>query len=83
MNSVKAQPLIERAELLRRSRILIIEDEPAAAEMLRATLLHEGCEEVEIVLDSRKVLDRFLEFKPDLVLLDWKMPEISGATALR
>src|SRR6202012_6000252 len=71
------------AEALRGSRILIIDDEPQAAGLLRDILLEDGYREIELVSDARCALTRFVEFQPDLVLLDWKMPHLSGVEVLQ
>ena len=59
------------------SRILVVEDEPAIAELVAINLRHAGYE-VTVVGDAdgaRQSVDRML---PDLVLLDWMLPGQSG-----
>ena len=59
------------------SRILVVEDEPAIAELVAINLRHAGYE-VTLVGDAdsaRQSVDRAL---PDLVLLDWMLPGQSG-----
>lgn len=62
-------------------RILILEDSPLDAELIAA--LFEGLatelHRVETEGDFRKEL---LEFRPDLILADYKLPSFSGAVAL-
>jgi len=60
-----------------KGKILIIEDEPAIREMLGYTLMKEGYEFAEAadVDDARALIRRE---KPDLILLDWMLPGISG-----
>lgn len=61
----------------RRRRILIVEDDEAVGEGLSLLLADEGYD-VRLVgngLDSRNAI---AEFKPDLVLLDMNLPDMSG-----
>ncbi|AWI53619.1 phosphate regulon transcriptional regulatory protein PhoB [Aquabacterium olei] len=59
------------------SRVLVVEDETAIAELIALNLRHAGFE-VTVAPDSEAAqaqLDRVL---PDLVLLDWMLPGQSG-----
>ncbi len=64
------------------TRILIVEDEAALAELLRYNLEAEGFlvshassgDEVEVLV---------AEDKPDLIVLDWMLPEVSGIELCR
>ena len=59
------------------SRVLVVEDESAIAELIAINLRHAGFE-VSVVADAeaaRASVDRVL---PDLVLLDWMLPGQSG-----
>jgi two-component system, OmpR family, phosphate regulon response regulator PhoB len=58
-------------------RILVIEDEPALVEMLRYNLEKEGFD-VATALDGEEGLAAVSEAKPDLILLDWMLPHMSG-----
>ncbi len=62
-------------------KILIVEDEEAIREMLSFTLHRAGYEVLEAV-DARIGKERLRE-KPDLVLLDWMLPGISGVEFAR
>ncbi len=59
------------------SRILIVEDERKIARFLELELQHEGYE-VETAVDGRTGLDKALSWKPDLMILDLMLPELSG-----
>lgn len=63
-------------------RVLIVEDEPALAEMLRYNLESEGFE-VAAARDGEEGLAMVEEVKPDLVLLDWMLPHVSGLEVCR
>ena len=59
------------------SRILVVEDEPAIAELVAINLRHAGYE-VTLAPDgdsAQRAVDQVL---PDLVLLDWMLPGSSG-----
>ena len=57
--------------------VLIAEDEPEIAEILQAYLKRAGLRTIHAE-DGRKALDMHLSMKPDLVLLDVKMPKLDG-----
>ena len=64
------------------SRILIVEDERKIARFLELELQHEGYE-VETAGDGRTGLDKALTWKPDLLILDLMLPELSGIEVCR
>lgn len=64
------------------SRILIVEDERKIARFLELELAHEGYE-VETAGDGRTGLERALSWKPDLMILDLMLPELSGIEVCR
>ncbi len=64
------------------TRILIVEDEPAIAELLAINLRHAGYE-VTQVDDAEKALAAVDRVLPDLVLLDWMLPGQSGLALAR
>jgi two-component system phosphate regulon response regulator PhoB len=63
-------------------RILVVEDEPAIAELIAMNLRHAGHEVVLAgdAVAAQAALDAEL---PDLVLLDWMLPDQSGLTLAR
>jgi len=68
---------------VRQGRILVVDDEALAADLLREILVAEGYQGVETVVDPQTAIARFREFQPDLVVLDWIIPPLSGAELLR
>ena len=63
---------------LKNSKILIVDDNPANIEVLTTLLSMEGYENIRKTTDSRDVLDFYLRYDPDLILLDLNMPYMSG-----
>ncbi|MBB4199814.1 DNA-binding response regulator [Rhodoblastus sphagnicola] len=61
--------------------ILIAEDEPEIARILDAYMVREGFRTVTAA-DGQTALDQHQILKPDLVLLDVKMPKVDGWEAL-
>ena len=64
------------------ARILVVEDEKKIARFLELELQHEGYE-VEIAWDGRTGLEKALSWKPDLMILDLMLPELSGIEVCR
>jgi DNA-binding response OmpR family regulator len=61
----------------RKTRILIVEDEPAMVAGLRDNFEYEGYEVISAA-DGAEGLDRAIGDNPDLVVLDVMMPRMSG-----
>ncbi|MDO5083074.1 DNA-binding response regulator [Arachnia propionica] len=64
------------------SRILIAEDDPKQAHLLRAYLEAEG-HRVTVAADGAEALERIRERRPDLLLLDVMMPRVDGWQVLQ
>ncbi len=65
-----------------RPLVLVVEDEAALATMLRYNLEKQGFR-VEEAADGQEALTRIAETRPDLVLLDWMLPAVSGLEVCR
>ena len=64
------------------SKILIVEDEAKIARFVTLELEHEGYE-VKSACDGRSGLQLCLDWKPDLMILDLMLPELSGIEVCR
>lgn len=62
--------------------ILVVEDEDALATLLDYNLIKEGFR-VERAADGEEALLRVAEEPPDLVVLDWMLPKVSGVEVCR
>lgn len=62
--------------------VLLVEDEPAQREILRYNLEAEGFS-VVIASNGEEAMERVAEGLPDLILLDWMMPHVSGLEVCR
>ena len=62
--------------------ILVVEDEPALATLLRYNLEKEGFSVAE-AHDGEEALLQLSERTPDAVLLDWMLPQVSGLEICR
>lgn len=63
-------------------RVLVVEDEPAQREVLRYNLEAEGFD-VLLAGGGDEALLLLREEAPDLVVLDWMLPEVSGIEICR
>ncbi|WP_368414977.1 phosphate regulon transcriptional regulator PhoB [Falsiroseomonas sp.] len=62
--------------------ILVVEDEAPLLTLLRYNLEKQGFR-VEEAADGQEALLRVAETKPDLILLDWMLPALSGLEVCR
>ncbi|URI08540.1 response regulator [Aquincola tertiaricarbonis] len=62
--------------------ILVVEDEPGIADVLLAYLRRDGMR-AELATSGEAALDTFRRLRPDLVLLDVRLPGIDGLDVLR
>jgi two-component system OmpR family response regulator len=63
-------------------RVLVVDDEPALAELLSMALRYEGWE-VRAAADGHGAVRAARDFGPDIVVLDVMLPDIDGFEVLR
>ena len=63
-------------------RVLIVEDEKALAEILEYNFKKEGYA-VDTASDGEIALDKIIFKAPDLIILDWMLPKLSGIELCR
>jgi len=65
-------------------RILVADDSPAIRRCLRGLLDHHAdwrvCDEA---CNGKEAVERFQDAKPDLIVIDFQMPEMNGLDASR
>lgn len=64
-------------------RILVTDDEPMIRELVRVTLARESRFEVSLASDGAMAVSMVRELRPQLVLLDVRMPGVDGIEACR
>jgi DNA-binding response OmpR family regulator len=69
-------------EVTTMAKVLIVDDEASIVLALRDELRMEGFE-VEAATDGVEGLEKAREMKPDVMLLDWMMPGLSGMEVCR
>jgi two-component system phosphate regulon response regulator PhoB len=74
--------MAESYATLAKPTILVVEDEAPLLTLLRYNLEKQGFR-VEEAADGQEALLRVAEARPDLVLLDWMLPALSGIEVCR
>lgn len=64
------------------AKILIVEDEPALNDAYQTILRKEGYD-VTVAFDGSEALELVKTFEPQLILLDLRMPKVSGIEFLK
>ena len=64
------------------SDILVVEDEPAIQELIAVNLEHAG-HRVQRAHSAAEADALIREVKPDLILLDWMLPDVAGTVLAR
>ncbi|MGE5458943.1 MAG: response regulator transcription factor [Methanobacterium sp.] len=63
-------------------KVLIVDDDPGIVDFISLGLRYEGCE-VVCANSGLQALDIFQKTLPDLVILDWMLPDIQGTDICR
>ena len=65
-----------------KARILVIDDEPPNVEVLRRLLERAGFTRIQTTTDPREATRLYVDFRPDLILLDLHMPHLDGLAVM-
>lgn len=77
-----SQPIPAHAQPMSGKRILLVEDERPIREMVTFALSQDGYI-IDEADDSNSAEAKIAEHLPDLILLDWMLPNVSGLELLR
>ncbi len=64
-------------------RVLLVDDDPAFAELIKCVLKLDGTEVLDHALDGAEGVELALNLEPDVVLMDVRMPVMDGFEATR
>lgn len=64
------------------AKVLVVDDELDVRDYLATTLQDEGFD-VSAVEDGDGIIESLKRFTPDIILLDYKMPKVSGVDVIR
>ena len=63
-------------------RILVVDDDPNAAILMRRLIERDGFQRVVTAGDGRRALDLMMDHPPDVVVLDMHLPQVDGLAVL-
>ncbi|MPM56558.1 Response regulator protein VraR [bioreactor metagenome] len=64
-------------------KVMLVDDHPLFVEGLQYLLKTQGINVVGIATDSKSALEKACKLKPDIILMDVKMPDCSGLDLLK
>ncbi|MCZ7643652.1 MAG: response regulator [Pseudorhodoplanes sp.] len=72
-----------REELVTSARVLVIDDDYYMRKVIRSLLLAIGIKTFHEAANGTDGLEAICSWHPDIVLLDWEMPDMTGADFMR
>lgn len=63
-------------------QIILVDDESNVLNAIRRELMRTGAYEVEVYDNAREAMDRMIEKQFDLIISDYRMPQINGVQLL-
>ena len=78
-----AYPKKEVADLVQSLSVLVVDDNQYMRKMVRNLLVNCGIKDIYEAADGIAALDAIRTMAPDVVILDWEMPLLSGAELVR
>ncbi|MBF0516519.1 MAG: response regulator [Nitrospirae bacterium] len=67
----------------RQLRVLVVDDDPKAVELVSQYLCNEGCCEIFRAFGGQEAVDTAIRELPDLIILDLMMPQMTGFDVVR
>ena len=64
-------------------KVLLVDDSKTMRNIQRGILTQLGYEQIEEAVDGQDALSKVNAFNPELILLDWNMPNMDGITFIR
>ncbi len=83
MNRMNGLALGEKLRSLHKPRVLIVDDERRVAQLLKLYFEEQHRYEGIVALSGKRAVELVRDQKPDLVLLDIRMPDMDGLETLR
>ncbi len=71
------------SRILRTAKVMMVDDEPITLEVVRAFLEDAGYRNFIVTSEPKEAMDLVASERPDVVLLDLVMPEVSGFDILK
>ena len=81
--SVKSYTSKSIQELVRSTRVLVVDDDYYMRKVIRSLLQANGIKTYYDAQDGVSGLEAIITLNPDVVILDWDMPDINGAEFMR
>ena len=84
INTTQAESMLNDIEFTGTIRVLCVDDHPLVRKGIASILANEA--DMELVGEAnngREAVEMFRQFKPDVVLMDLRMPELDGTSATR
>ncbi|MEO1235365.1 MAG: response regulator [Planctomycetota bacterium] len=63
--------------------VLLVDDSKTMRNIQRGILTQLGYEQIEEAVDGQDALEKVQQFGPELILLDWNMPNMDGITFIK
>ncbi len=83
MNAVAKAGLKDIGELVASTKVLLIDDDYYMRKVIRSLLLAVGIKNVHEAANGVDGLELIPQIKPDVVVLDWEMPQLTGGEFMR
>jgi len=64
-------------------KVLLVDDSKTMRNIQRGILTQLGYEQIEEAVDGQDALEKVASFDPELILLDWNMPNMDGITFIK